>query len=96
MPPMFATASREMSSARTAYVSTMAGKIIALPNWSGRFASREIEAMEALACCFAEIRPTMAIGRQAAKYRRPFANEMSAVPPRTPMFVSVTKPISRP
>ena len=44
----FVTAKIEISSARMAYVSTIAGKSIALPNWSGFFATSAIEATDVL------------------------------------------------
>ena len=45
---MFETARIDIRSARIAYVSTIAGKSIALPNWSGFFATIPIDATEVL------------------------------------------------
>lgn len=86
----------EISSARMAYVSTMAGKIIALPNCSGLLATRPILAAAALPCDAPEIQPTMPIGRHAARYKAPFIKERSALPPIIPICVSVMNAISSP
>ena len=91
------TARMETSRARIAYVSTIAGRMIALPSWSGRFAIRPMHETAAFAWRMADHRPTNAIGRQASRYSMPFVVETSTLPPpMTPICESVRNAIRKP
>ena len=63
----------------------------------GLFAMIPIDAAAVFPCDLPEIRPTIPIGRQAAKIRSPVVTSTSASPPpRIPILDNVINPIRRP
>jgi len=68
---MFNIIRTDIRSARIAYVSTIAAMMIALPLWSGFLAVMLTPAAAVLPCMIPEIRPTTAIGSEAARKPSP-------------------------
>lgn len=72
--------------ARSAYNSTNDAETIALELSDGFLAIMFTPEEQTLPWAIAEKRPPIAIGKQAAKYKRPVIMSVGAFPPRMPVF----------